>query len=306
MMQASVTKFDILGLAFTLGEHTVSLLEDYPEFEPVLEKTGMPIHFESNLSVDELATTAASQVLAKSGTPHHQIGALIVVTQSSHLHLPSVATLVHERLALPSSVMALDINQGCSGFVQGLAISAPLTATHGTVLLVCVDRYRSKLAEGDRSTLSVFSDASSAVLISPGKTLSIGSQSHFTDGRGSKFLQQNIGGKLLMRGADVFVWTRTKVIKEILAVLERETTSETRPWAVVVHQASKLVVDTLRSLLPDDIYVPSNLESVGNTTSSSIPILLAHEPELLEKSGTILLAGFGVGLSSSVIALRRI
>ena len=300
-----MTAFDISGLGFALGEREVSLLADYPEFEPVLEKTGMPIHFESKLPVDEFATAAASRALAKAGTLAQPIGALLVVTQSSHLHLPSIASLVHERLGLPPSVMALDVNQGCSGFVQGLTLAAPLTVTHGSVLLVCVDRYRSKLAEGDRSTLSVFSDAASAAVISPGHTLSITSQSHYTDGSGSRFLHQQIGENLVMRGADVFVWTRTKVAKEILGVLESETKSGTRPWAVVVHQASKLVVDTLRDLLPHDLYVPSNLEIVGNTTSSSIPILLTQDPKLLTNPGTILLAGFGVGLSSSVIAIRR-
>ena len=73
---------------------------------------------------------------------------------------------------------------------------------------------------------------------------------------------------------------------------------------ILLHQASKLVVDSLKSVLPKDISIPTNFETVGNTVSSSIPILLAANLDVLNRSGSLLLAGFGVGLSSSVVAIE--
>jgi 3-oxoacyl-[acyl-carrier-protein] synthase-3 len=200
--------------------------------------------------------------------------------------------------------MALDLNQGCSGFVQALCLAAPLTMTHQNVLIICADRYRSKIRKGDRSTESVFSDAASAVLIKPNGPLQLITQSHYTDGSGAQYLRQEIGGELTMAGADVFLWTRNKVAKQIAALIEHETSAGRAPHTIILHQASKLVVDSLKGVLPKSVTIPTNFEAVGNTVSSSIPILLKANLDVLSRPGSLLLAGFGVGLSSSVVAIE--
>jgi|694.fasta_scaffold23648_1 3-oxoacyl-[acyl-carrier-protein] synthase-3 len=296
--------FAIEGIDYQLGELELELLKFHPEYAPVLAKTGMPRHFQSNLPLHELATQAASRLLAQHEAEIADMGALLLVTQSSEFHLPSTAALVHQSLGLPPSVMALDLNQGCSGFVQALCLAVPLTKTHQNVLIVCADRYRSKLRKGDRSTESVFSDAASAVLIKPNGPLQLKAQSHYTDGSGAQYLRQETGSKLTMAGADVFLWTRNKVAKQIAALIEDETAAGRAPHTVFLHQASKLVIDSLKSVLPKDISIPTNFETVGNTVSSSIPILLAANLDVLNRSGSLLLAGFGVGLSSSVVAIE--
>ena len=296
--------FAIAGIDYQLGELELELLKVHPEYAPVLAKTGMPRHFQSNLSLHELATQAASKLLAQHEAEIANIGALLLVTQSSEFHLPSTAALVHQSLGLPPSVMALDLNQGCSGFVQALCLAVPLTKTHQNVLIICADRYRSKLRKGDRSTESVFSDAASAVLVKPNGPLQLNAQSHYTDGSGAQYLQQEIGCQLTMAGADVFLWTRNKVAKQITSAIADETAAGRAPHTILLHQASKLVVDSLKSVLPKDISIPTNFETVGNTVSSSIPILLAANLDVLNRSGSLLLAGFGVGLSSSVVAIE--
>jgi 3-oxoacyl-[acyl-carrier-protein] synthase-3 len=114
-----------------------------------------------------------------------------------------------------------------------------------------------------------------------------------------------MGGTLTMSGAEVFLWTRNRVAKQIRAALEAELTLGHRIGTVVLHQASKLVVETIQSALPKETRVPTNFEVVGNTVSSSIPILLAQETAILKQSGSTLLSGFGVGLSSSVMVIHH-
>jgi 3-oxoacyl-[acyl-carrier-protein] synthase-3 len=298
-------RFSIVGIEYQLGEIEIDLLRDHPVYASVLTKTGMPRHYQSELPLHKLAAKAASKLLSTHTSEAAQIGALLLVTQSSEFHLPSTSALVHEALGLAPEVMAIDLNQGCSGFVQALCIAVPLTASHGNVLIVCADRYRAKLRTGDRSTESIFSDAASAVLVGRDGPLTLGFQSHHTEGSGAHLLQQRMGGTLTMSGAEVFLWTRNRVAKQIRAALEAELTLGHRIGTVVLHQASKLVVETIQSALPKETRVPTNFEVVGNTVSSSIPILLAQETAILKQSGSTLLSGFGVGLSSSVMVIHH-
>lgn len=297
--------FSILDIQYEVGEFEIDLLSQYPEYSTVLEKTGMPRLYRTERSTEEFAATAAEKLSRSNTYSLSEIGALIVVTQSSDYQLPSLACEIHRRLNLSSGTLAVDINQGCSGFVQALAISVALLPEHEKILVLCVDKYRSKLRAGDRSTESVFSDAASATLLSNHGDLAITRQSHLTDGSGRRFLSQKIGEHLTMAGADVYLWTRSKVTKQIQSAIAQESTAGRRPHTVVLHQASKLVVETIRSVLPADIECPSDVARYGNTVSSTIPILLANTPSILSRSGTTLLAGFGVGLSSSVIAVTH-
>ena len=68
----------------------------------------------------------------------------------------------------------------------------------------------------------------------------------------------------------------------------------------VFHQANKFMLDTIRKVngLPrDKFYI--NLETTGNTVSSTIPIALKQleDSRRLKPGEKVMLMGFGVGLS---------
>jgi 3-oxoacyl-[acyl-carrier-protein] synthase-3 len=66
------------------------------------------------------------------------------------------------------------------------------------------------------------------------------------------------------------------------------------------HQASRLALDSLIRLLKiEPARVFSNLEELGNTVSASIPIAWkrAWDSGRIKSGDTVLLSGFGVGLS---------
>jgi len=68
----------------------------------------------------------------------------------------------------------------------------------------------------------------------------------------------------------------------------------------VFHQASQLVLENLiRAMSLDENKVFINLKDTGNTVSASIPIALkdAETQGRLKNGDTIMLVGFGVGLS---------
>ena len=75
----------------------------------------------------------------------------------------------------------------------------------------------------------------------------------------------------------------------------------------VFHQASKLVIDNLTrhlSLPQEKVFI--NYESIGNTVSATIPIALkdAVAQGRLKAGDTVILVGFGVGLSWGASVIR--
>ncbi len=75
----------------------------------------------------------------------------------------------------------------------------------------------------------------------------------------------------------------------------------------VLHQANRRIVESVAKRLDVDIErFPMNLEEYGNTSSASIPILLdeMNRDGRLKPGQTIILAGFGAGLSWGAAFLR--
>ena len=68
----------------------------------------------------------------------------------------------------------------------------------------------------------------------------------------------------------------------------------------VFHQANSFMLDKLRrqSKIPDEKFLIS-MENIGNTVTSTIPIALtnAKKDGVLKNKKTLMLVGFGVGLS---------
>ena len=103
-----------------------------------------------------------------------------------------------------------------------------------------------------------------------------------------------------MDGPEIFNFTLDVVPQTMEDVLAKNNLTQGDIDLYVFHQANKFMLDTIRKAngLPrDKFYV--NLETTGNTVSSTIPIALKQ----LEVAGRlhsgmkVMLMGFGVGLS---------
>ena len=112
----------------------------------------------------DLAFRAAEQVLE--GIDRSTVDALLFCTQSPDYRLPATACLIHQRLGLKANCFALDINQGCSGFIYGLSLASGLiqSGQARTVLLLNADAYTAALAPDDRATRAIFGDGAAATL----------------------------------------------------------------------------------------------------------------------------------------------
>jgi len=102
---------------------------------------------------------------------------------------------------------------------------------------------------------------------------------------------------LFMSGSEVFVFAIKRVPEIIKKILKKNSMTSNEIDYFLFHQASKLVIETLseKMQIPKQ-KILNNFSEVGNTTSSSIPIILKKYQKKLRKK-KILMVGFGVGFS---------
>ena len=281
------------------------LVKLYPEWteEKILGKTGIAVRHVTaeNETALDLAEGAAKRLLAENALDAQTIDYLLLCTQSSEYRLPSTACLLHERLGLRKDAGALAFNHGCSGYIYGLSLAKGLIAGRMAkkVLLVTAETYTKYIAPEDKSTRTIFGDGAAATLIDEDAARKIGAFSFGTDGAGAdKLIVRD--GRLFMDGPEIFNFTLDIVPKTMDDVLAKNKLTHDDIDLYVFHQANKFMLDTIRKVngLPrDKFYV--NLETTGNTVSSTIPIALKQLQDAgkLHDGMKIMLMGFGVGLS---------
>ena len=299
-------------------ENGQDLLNDNPDWsiEDIQSKTGIyQRHIATEEDMIEMARLATEK-LFDNGVNRDVIDLLILVTQSPAYPLPTSACILHGKLNLKRSCMAFDVNLGCSGFVYALAMCSSLieSGIASSGLIVCSETYTKYIDSSDRTCRPLFSDGAAAVLIAKSSDDKIGPFELGTDGSGAEYLivkpnvdEPSLPDKLYMNGSQVFMFTMNRVPKCVDALLDSSAINLNDIDMFIFHQASKLVIENLiRRLELDEEKVFVNYKNVGNTVSASIPIALkdAAIQGRLKEGDTVMLIGFGVGLSWGATLVR--
>jgi len=278
----------------------------------------------------DLAVRACEKLFHATNEDAKNIDGLLFCTQSPDYFLPGNATLLQQRLKLAPSILAYDFNAACSGFVLGLAMAQAFVSAGllSRILLVTADTYSKYINPRDRSTRMIFGDGGAATLIVRNeRDNGIQHLDWSTHGEHHKKIIVPAGAarrpkceqtaiermdhqgnyrseeNLFMDGNAVLFFVKTTVAPNITKFMQQHALTFDDIDAVIFHQGSGVVLDTLRDLLkipPEKCF--SNLESVGNLVSSSIPVALkdAWNSGIVSAGSRVLLAGFGVGLSTAV------
>jgi 3-oxoacyl-[acyl-carrier-protein] synthase-3 len=276
-------------------------------------------HFAAqNQYASDLATAAVESLIVRNDLDRASIPLLIVVTQTPDYCLPHVAALVQERTGLSTDLASFDLSLGCSGYVYGLSVVQSMMTAQGfeRALLVTAETYSKLMSEDDRATAPLFGDGATATLLTREPIYVVGKGVFGTDGRGANDLiargsavRRDRQEPLFMDGRAIFNFVMTRIpglIDRCLAAngLERQ---EIDVW--VFHQASRYMLDALAPRIgvsKDRMLI--NIAETGNTTSSSIPLIIEHEVlSSGAKPRRMLLCGFGVGFSwgATVLTLHR-
>jgi len=294
---------EILASNFSLGENEICLNEKYKDVERLVEKTGIQSVWETNGNIISLAVKSCKDIV--NDQSKKEINILILVTQSPHDFLPANSITLANELGLKNTIFTFDFNQGCSGFVQAFLVMNHLISTYKTGLIVTADCYRGKLHPDDRSTNAVFSDGAAAMLFKENKSIKILFEDTITDGSKRDWLYQSTSnenkGYLHMSGSEIWIFTRKRVVPQINNAIKYCNDNLLNISGIYIHQASKVVVEGIKNALGNHgELILENYMHYGNTVSSTIPILINDYPIMTNK-GVVIFAGFGVGLTSTVI-----
>jgi 3-oxoacyl-[acyl-carrier-protein] synthase-3 len=210
------------------------------------------------------------------------------------------------------------------------------TAQAKNILLVTAETYSKYIHENDRSVRTIFGDGAAATLIqavphgSENSDEPIGPFIYGTDGRGAQHLIVPDGGmrqrrslgenslvdefgnergtsNLFMNGGEIFSFTLRAVpdaVDRLLGALQLRLEDID---LIVFHQANRYMLDHLRKKMkiPEEKFIV-DMEHVGNTVSSTIPIALSNAASSgrLKDGQRVMVVGFGVGYSWAATVIR--
>lgn len=320
------------------NEHLAGEFGDW-DADKILEKTGIAARHVAaeDECASDLGVEAARRLFASGACPASDVDFLLFCTQSPDYFLPTTSCLMQERLGLRTDCGALDFNQGCSGYVYGLALAKGLVESGAArnVLLVTAETYSKFINPHDRGVRTIFGDGAAATLVAGVESDEelLGPFVFGTDGRGACNLIVPSGGArrpgasgavaaaggesdewrgagdLYMNGPEIFNFTLQAVPRATAALLERGGVAADSVDLFVLHQANKFMLERLRAKMK--IPEPKfwlDMEGVGNTVSSTIPIALeaARASRRLKPGDRAALVGFGVGYSWAAALMRAI
>jgi 3-oxoacyl-[acyl-carrier-protein] synthase-3 len=274
-------------------------------------------------TVSDMAAAAVERLFAQTGAKREATGLLVLCTQNPDYKLPTTANLVQAALGLPERLAAFDINQGCSGYIYGLAVATSFmrSAAIDQAILVTSEAYSKVMDPGDRTTVPLFGDGATATLLCAGAAGRVGRSTFGSDGSGAKELIVKAGGSrnptmpvagdgaLFMNGRAIYNFMLTRVPADVAACLAANGLSADDIDLFVFHQASRFMIEALTGAmkLPRE-KVPITMADGGNTVSNTIPMALEALGGIDALAGKrLLLSGFGVGLSwaSTVLDLTK-
>jgi len=269
-----------------------------------------------------MAIKAAQDLISKTGLDPKEIDLVLMATTTPDMPVAATGVFVATQIGA-TNAFAYDLQAACSSFLYGLstATSYVESGRYKKVLLIGADKMSSIIDYTDRATCIIFGDGAGAVLIEP-NTEGLGFQDEIlkSDGIGREFLKIEAGGSLLppseetvknkqhyvhQDGKTVFKYAVSGMADVSEQIMKRNNlTHDDINW-LAPHQANKRIIDATANrmgLNEDKVLV--NIHNYGNTTSATLPLLLADFEDQFKKGDNIILASFGGGFTWGAIYLK--
>ena len=306
---------------------------DEKDIKRIMESTGVEsVHVadESMCSSDYYFETA-KKLMAESGLKSDDFDGVIIVFQTPDYNIPTSATIMQDRLGLPKSAVAFEINYGCTGYIYGL-YQASLLISSGSckrVLVFTGDTHVRTLHEEDRANRMILGDGFAATVVEQGNdefAFEI-----FSDGSGYKQIIIEAGGCRMpksektaepiidaegnkhwleytfMDGMSIMNFSLKQVPPLIEDSLQFAGWEKNSVGLFALHQANGLILQFLRRRIKvEPERCPIAMKNIGNTAGSSIPLMLSieHKNFTAKNLERVLMCGFGVGLSLGTAAVN--
>jgi 3-oxoacyl-[acyl-carrier-protein] synthase III len=302
--------------------------------EKVVEKSGVfQRHIAGkNETAYDLSVKACDKLFQTNDK--NDIDGIIYCTQSPDYIMPSNSFLLHNYLNLKDKVFAFDFNHACTGFIYSLAMANAFvnSGMAKQILIVTADTYSKYINKKDRSTRVLFGDGAAATIVKVSNDrrgiidIELGSSGSgynkfwipagglrlpksdstsvlIKDDRGNKRTQNDIE----MDGFGVWSFINSVAPKQVNRLLKKNNIDKTDVNQFIFHQASLMTLESIMKILKlneENVFI--NIHNIGNTVSASIPIAIkdAIDKDKIDIGSTVILSGFGVGLSYGAILME--
>jgi len=330
----------ILGLSVIVPQQEFNLLDDKNLYDGDMTKLNRVINSSGFLKrriapkdvmTSDLCEQAARDLIQNVGCDINTIDGLLFVSYTPDYLMPATAYVLHQKLGLSTDCVVMDIPQACSGYVIGLAQASMLINSGCKKILLLVGDCFSKFSDMfNNHTAPVFGDAGSATLIEYDEGAKTSFYCINSDGKGYDSLMCKNGGfrnlprptsfyedggfryESNMDGGRIFEFVMREITPHIQETMRFAGVQTGDVDTFVFHQANKFILQNIaRQLGIDEDRVPmKTLSKYGNQCGASIPCAIADVlcEQVKEQENTLVLSGFGVGLSwaSAVVHLDKV
>lgn len=329
-------RFEGVGITALAGAVPRTIIDNlkYTQYFPaeqvkeVVEKVGIyerRFADEKTCSSD-LCFAAAEKLITDNNIDRSEIDLLIFISQTPDYRMPATSVLLQDRLGLPESTIAFDINLGCSAFIYGLSVAFSMMKNTGLRKALVLDgETRSKVySPKDRRSAFLFGDGGVAALIERSEEFGTSYFSLNSDGSRGDLIKINGGGYRMpssietlkekvvdeygnirsdeqgyMNGGDVFNFVIREIPKDMKNLLVYSGQDVQNIDYYVFHQANNFINSYLaKKLKLDTTKIPSTIAKYGNTSSVSVPLTIVDQlKDKLDGKKKLFLSAFGVGMT---------
>ncbi len=302
-----------------------NLVKDKDELEKYISTTGVRYRYiaEDGICSSDLCKEAAERLIQEMNIDKNDIECLIMVTQTPDYIFPATACILQYRLSLPTSCMSFDITMSCPGWIYGLSVlSSILSASKIKKGLLLVGETSTKAKSPyDRVNL-LAGDAGTATILEYDENASPITFEMHSDGSNFRSLIIPDGGyrnpvtsesfkyieckdgilrnrlNANMEGDDILSFAINAAPRCIKSLIEYTGIEKSTIDFFLIHQANRLINKLIQKRLRiDDEHCPYNIEDFGNTSSTSIPLMIVNKLKDIIRSKRIIACGFGTGLA---------
>jgi 3-oxoacyl-[acyl-carrier-protein] synthase-3 len=275
-----------------------------------------------NESTSDLAAKAAKNALKDARVKASDIDLIIVATLTPDHLMPSTATIVQHKIGAKNAA-AFDVAAACSGFIYAMTVAHQFISTgfYKNALIIGTETMTKFVDFTDRNTCVLFGDGAGAVVLKAcdngdgilGSYIKSDGENHIIIPAGGSYepsSKETLEKRLhyiKMNGLEVYKFAVTFVPDAVMDILKKCSLTIDDIDKIIFHQANLRIVNTVCNKLEIDLeksYV--NLHKYGNTSAASIPIALceAINEKAVKKGDTVVLVGFGAGMTWGATALK--
>ncbi|MBO5194111.1 MAG: ketoacyl-ACP synthase III [Bacteroidales bacterium] len=274
-------------------------------------------HVISDEKLEDMAIEAARKALDNAGMKAEDLDFIICSNVVNEYITPSLSCIIQGGIG--ATCPCLDINCACAGFIYALDIAEShyKAGRVKNVLIVCAEEPTRMTSWKDRNVCVLFGDGAGAAVLTEGdniKGIKLSAASATDKLYQVRTLEptpyitkEEESVSLQMKGQDVFKFAVKASSGDIQYLLDENGMAAGDIDYYLLHQANIRIINSIRSFLgqPEEKF-PTNVESHGNSSSASCPILLdeCNRKGLFKRGDKLALSAFGAGFISGAAILE--